>query len=75
MCIVFIKEAEPFEIAIRRFKRMVERSGLLSEVRSRLFYEKPTSERKRKKASSAKKYFRRVVETKGKEGRGGEGVS
>ncbi|PHN16189.1 30S ribosomal protein S21 [Candidatus Tremblaya phenacola] len=59
MSIVIIKDVEPFEIAIRRFKRMVERSGLLSEVRSRLYYEKPTSERKRKKVTAARKHIKK----------------
>lgn len=37
---------EPFEVAIRRFKRTtVEKTGLLTELRARGFYEKPTAER------------------------------
>jgi len=43
-----VKENEPFEVAIRRFKRTVEKTGLLTELRAREFYEKPTAERKRK---------------------------
>jgi small subunit ribosomal protein S21 len=45
---VKLKENEPFDIAIRRFKRACEKAGVLAEVRRREFYEKPTSERKRK---------------------------
>ena len=45
-----VKENEPFEVAIRRFKRTVEKTGLLTELRAREFYEKPTAERKRKAA-------------------------
>ena len=44
---VRVKENEPFDIALRRFKRSCE-SGVLSEVRRREFYEKPTAVRKRK---------------------------
>ena len=44
-----VKENEPFEVALRRFKRTIEKSGLLTELRAREFYEKPTAERKRKK--------------------------
>jgi len=40
-----LKENEPFEVAIRRFKRTVEKTGLLTELRAREFYEKPTAER------------------------------
>ena len=46
-----VKENEPFEVALRRFKRTIEKSGLLTELRAREFYEKPTAERKRKKAA------------------------
>jgi len=45
---VRVKENEPFEAALRRFKRTVEKTGLLTELRAREYYEKPTTERKRK---------------------------
>jgi len=38
---VKVNEDEPFEIALRRFKKQCERAGILSEVRKRQFYEKP----------------------------------
>jgi len=44
---VRVRENEPFEAALRRFKRTIEKTGLLTELRAREFYEKPTSERKR----------------------------
>lgn len=34
-----VKENEPFEVAMRRFKRAVEKTGLLTELRAREFYE------------------------------------
>ena len=46
---VKVKENEPFDIALRRFKRSCEKAGVLAEVRKREFYEKPTQEKKRKK--------------------------
>ena len=48
---VKVKENEPFDVALRRFKRSCEKAGVLAEVRSREFYEKPTTERKRKAAA------------------------
>ena len=39
---VRVKENEPFEVAMRRFKRSCEKAGVLAEVRRREFYEKPT---------------------------------
>ena len=50
----------PFETALRRFKRTIEKSGLLTELRAREFYEKPTAERKRKKAAAIKRHYKRL---------------
>jgi small subunit ribosomal protein S21 len=46
---VEVRKDESFESALRRFKRKIEREGILKEVKDRKHYEKP-SERKRKKA-------------------------
>ncbi|HOZ92993.1 MAG TPA: 30S ribosomal protein S21, partial [Ottowia sp.] len=45
---------------LRRFKRTIEKLGLLTELRAREFYEKPTAERKRKKAAAVKRHHKRV---------------
>ncbi|KOR32779.1 30S ribosomal protein S21 [Achromatium sp. WMS3] len=57
---VRVKENESFEVAMRRFKRSCEKAGVLAEVRRREFYEKPTSERKRKAAAAVKRHQKRV---------------
>ena len=57
---VRVKENEPFEVALRRFKRICEKSGVLSEIRRREFYEKPTSVRKRKAAAAVKRQQKRT---------------
>ena len=57
---VKIKENEPFDIALRRFKRSCEKAGVMSEVRRREFYEKPTSVRKRKAAAAVKRHLKKV---------------
>ena len=57
---VRVKEGEPFDVALRRFRRTIERSGLLNELRAREFYEKPTAERKRKKAAAVKRNYKRI---------------
>jgi small subunit ribosomal protein S21 len=57
---VRVKENEPFEVAMRRFKRTIEKTGLLTELRAREFYEKPTSERKRKHAAAVKRHYKRI---------------
>jgi small subunit ribosomal protein S21 len=51
---VRVREGEPFERALRRFRRQVERAGILKEVRRRTYYEKP-SVKKKKKALAARK--------------------
>jgi small subunit ribosomal protein S21 len=57
---VRVKENEPFDIALRRFKRTCEKAGVLTEVRRREFYEKPTEIRKRKRAAAVKRQAKRV---------------
>lgn len=58
---VRVKEAEPFDIALRRFKRSCEKAGVVSELRRREFYEKPTWERKRKKAAAIKRSAKQTM--------------
>jgi small subunit ribosomal protein S21 len=57
---VRIKENEPFDVALRRFKRSCEKAGILAKVRSCEFYEKPTWERKRKAAAAVKRNQKKV---------------
>ncbi len=57
---VRVKENEPFEVAMRRFKRSIEKTGLLTELRAREFYEKPTTERKRKLAAAVRRHYKRI---------------
>ena len=57
---VRVKENEPFDIALRRFNRSCEKAGVLSEVRRREFYEKPTAMRKRKAAAAVKRHIKKL---------------
>lgn len=57
---VRIRENEHFEGAIRRFKRIIDRCGLITELRAREFYEKPTSERKRKHSAAIKRHQKKL---------------
>ena len=57
---VRLKENEPFDVALRRFKRSCEKAGVLSEVRRREFYEKPTAVRKRKAAAAVKRHIKKL---------------
>ena len=50
------------EKALRKFKTKIQESGLLDELRSREFYEKPTTERKRKKGAAQARWRKRLRE-------------
>ena len=57
---VVLKEYEDINRALRRFKNKVEESGLLDELRKREFYEKPTSERKRKHGAAINRFKKKL---------------
>ena len=58
---VRVKENESFDIALRRFKRACEKAGVLTEIRRREYYEKPTSIRKRKAAAAVKRHMKKIA--------------
>jgi small subunit ribosomal protein S21 len=57
---VKVKENEPFDIALRRFKRACEKAGTVAEARAREAYEKPTTERKRA-AAAVKRHQKKLA--------------
>jgi small subunit ribosomal protein S21 len=57
---VFRRRAATLDAALRRFKRACEKAGVLTELRRREYYEKPTQERKRKKAAAVKRHLKRL---------------
>lgn len=62
MPVVHVRDDESFESALRRFKRKVEKSGVLTELRKRQHYEKPSVKRKRKAMQAKKKMARKLAE-------------
>jgi small subunit ribosomal protein S21 len=54
MPVIKIRDNEPFEVAMKRFKKQGEKAGILSELKRREYYDKP-SIRKKKKAAAARK--------------------
>jgi small subunit ribosomal protein S21 len=60
MTTIRVKENEPFDVALRRFKRSCEKAGVLADVRSKEFFEKPTWVRKRKKAAAVKRHMKKL---------------
>jgi len=60
--LVHVREDESFEAALRRFKRKCEKSGILTELKKRQHYEKPSVKRKRKAVQARKKMMRKMAE-------------
>ena len=57
---VTVKENENINQALRRFKKKVEESGVLDDLRQKEFYEKPTAERKRKKGAAKARWRKKL---------------
>lgn len=58
MAEIRVKENETLDSALRRFKRQCARSGVLTELRKREHYEKPSVKRKKKSEAARKRKFR-----------------
>jgi small subunit ribosomal protein S21 len=61
---VYLEESDHFDIALRRFKKQVEKAGILSELKKRQHYEKPSVQRKKKKAAAKKRLAKKMRKTR-----------
>jgi len=61
MAQVTARPGESFESLCRRFKKAVERSGLLADYRKHEFFEKPSVQKKRKKAAAKKRHIKQIM--------------
>ncbi len=52
---VNVKKSNSFELALKRFKKQCEKEGILSEIKKRQHYEKPSVKRKKKIIEARKK--------------------
>lgn len=57
---ITVKDGENINQALRRFKRKIEDAGTLDTLRSKEFYEKPTTERKRKKGAAKSRWNKKL---------------
>jgi small subunit ribosomal protein S21 len=57
---VTVKDNENINQALRRFKRKMEEAGTLDTLRSKEFYEKPTTARKRKKGAAKARWNKKL---------------
>lgn len=55
MATVIVRENENLESALKRFKRQCARDGVMTELRKREHYEKPSVKRKKKSEAARKK--------------------
>lgn len=55
-----VRESDSFENALKRFKKQCEKEGILSEVKKREHYEKPSVKKKKKAIAAQKKAAKRV---------------
>ena len=57
---ITVRDNENINQALHRFKRKIEDSGLLDDLRAKEFYEKPTTERKRKKGAAKARWRKKL---------------
>ena len=57
---VKVKDNEPFDNALKRFKKQCEKAGILSEIRKREHYEKPSVKRKKKALAARKRAIKKL---------------
>nr|WP_124032214.1 30S ribosomal protein S21 [Olavius algarvensis spirochete endosymbiont] len=63
MAYVKISDDEPLEKAIRRFKRMVEKEGIIRDFKKREYFEKPSAIRNRKRKAMERKQLKKLRKT------------
>jgi len=57
---VRVRESESFENALKKFKKQCEKEGILSEIKKREHYEKPSAKKKKKALVARKKAVRKT---------------
>lgn len=57
---ITVEENEPLEKAIKRFKRMVEKEGIIREWKKREYFEKPSTIKNRKKKALERKKLKKL---------------
>jgi len=60
MPLVTVEEEEPIDITLRRFKKECDKAGIMSEIKKREFFEKPSARKKQKLAASRRKKAKKI---------------
>ena len=56
---IAIRDGDSFEAALKKFKKQCEKAGILSEIRKREAYEKPSVKRKKKSVAARKRAMKK----------------
>ena len=56
---IYVRDGESFEQVLKRFKKQCEKAGVLSEVRKREHFEKPSMSRKKKSLAAQKRIMKK----------------
>lgn len=65
MASVIVGDNESFEKVLKRFKKVIEKEGILTELKRREFYEKPSQKRKRKERAARKRLLKAMKKKSG----------
>jgi small subunit ribosomal protein S21 len=57
---IILNDNDNFDYALRKFKKQCEKSGILSELKKRQHYEKPSVQRKKKEAAARKRLMKKM---------------
>ncbi|RKX76417.1 MAG: 30S ribosomal protein S21 [Spirochaetes bacterium] len=60
MAHITVEEGEPLEKALKRFKRIVEKEGIIREWKKREYYEKPSTIKNKKKKALERKIQKKM---------------
>jgi small subunit ribosomal protein S21 len=63
MTAVVVRDGESFESALKRFKKLCEKTGILSEIKKREHFEKPSVKRKKKMLAAKKRALKKIRRT------------
>lgn len=58
MAMITVKDGERIDSALRRFRKAVDKAGVMADLRKREYFEKPSTKKKRKKAAASKRSAR-----------------
>lgn len=57
---VYMGDSDTFDYSLRKFKKQVEKAGILSELKKRQHFEKPSIQKKKKEAAAKKRLLKKI---------------